>query len=194
MTFAAEFVAFARQALESLDTTAIERVAEELWALRARGGRLFIVGVGGSAANASHAVNDFRKLCDIEAYTPTDNVAELSARTNDDGWETTFDAWLRTSRLSANDLLLCLSVGGGARERNLSPNLVRALELATERETPVVAVVGRDGGAAGRVARVAILVPTVEPTLITPLTEAFQSLILHLLVAHPRLQQNRATW
>jgi D-sedoheptulose 7-phosphate isomerase len=194
MTFATEFVAFAQQALERLDTAAIERLAEELCALRARSGRLFVLGVGGSAANASHAVNDFRKLCGIEAYTPTDNVAELSARTNDEGWETTFAAWLRTSRLSENDLLLCLSVGGGDPARNVSPNLVRALELAAERRTPVVAVVGRDGGAAGRVARVAVIIPTVEPGLVTPLTEAFQSLVMHLLVAHPKLQLNPTTW
>jgi D-sedoheptulose 7-phosphate isomerase len=194
MTFSAKFVARAQQALEGLDQEAIERLADELAELRTRAGRLFVLGVGGSAANASHAVNDFRKLCGIEAYTPTDNVAELSARTNDEGWETTFAAWLRTSRLNRDDLLLILSVGGGDRARNVSPNLIRALELAAERETPVLAVVGRDGGAAAVAARVAVIVPTVEPALVTPITEAFQSLVLHLLVSHPKLQQSPTTW
>lgn len=194
MTFAAEFVERARQALERLDPEVIERLADELVALRARQGRLFVLGVGGSAANASHAVNDFRKLCGIEAYAPTDNVAELTARTNDEGWDSTFAAWLRTSRLRRDDLLLILSVGGGDATRNVSPNLVRALELASERDTPVIAVVGRDGGAAARAARVAVIIPTVEPNLITPLTEAFQSLVLHLLVAHPDLKLNATTW
>lgn len=194
MTFAAEFVAWTQEALERLDTAAIERLADELSDLRTRGGRLFILGVGGSAANASHAVNDFRKLCGIEAYTPTDNVAELTARTNDDGWDTTFAAWLHTSRLNRSDLLLILSVGGGDSERNVSPNLIRALALAAERETSVLAIVGRDGGAAGRAARVAVIVPTVEPTLITPITEAFQAVVLHLLVSHPKLQQSPTTW
>jgi D-sedoheptulose 7-phosphate isomerase len=194
MTFARKFVAKAQEALGLLDQEAIERQAEELALLRARGGRLFILGVGGSAANASHAVNDFRKLCGIESYAPTDNVAELTARTNDEGWSATFAAWLATSRLNRDDLLLILSVGGGDRERNVSPNLIRALELAAERETPVLAVVGRDGGAAGRAARVAVIVPTVEPALVTPLTEAFQSVVLHLLVSHPKLQQSPTTW
>jgi D-sedoheptulose 7-phosphate isomerase len=194
MTFTATFVAKAEQALQRLDQEAIERLADELAALRTRGGRLFVLGVGGSAANASHAVNDFRKLCGIEAYAPTDNVAELTARTNDEGWDTTFAAWLRTSRLNRDDLLLILSVGGGDRERNVSPNLIRALELAHERETAVLAVVGREGGAAALAARVAVIVPTVEPALVTPITEAFQSLVLHLLVSHPKLQQSATTW
>ena len=194
MTFTAEFVARAQEALERLDTEAIERLADALSELRTRGGRLFVLGVGGSAANASHAVNDFRKLCGIEAYTPTDNVAELTARTNDDGWATTFAAWLRTSRLNRDDLLLILSVGGGDPERNVSPNLIQALALAAERGTSVLAVVGRDGGAAGRAARVAVIIPTFEPALVTPITEAFQSLVLHLLVSHPRLQLNPTTW
>lgn len=194
MTFAAEFVGWTQQALAALDAESIERLASELAELRTRGGRLFVLGVGGSAANASHAVNDFRKLCGIEAYAPTDNVAELTARTNDDGWETTFAAWLRTSRLNRGDSLLILSVGGGNAERNVSPNLIHAITLAIEREASVLAIVGRDGGAAGRAARVAVIIPTVEPALVTPLTEAFQSLILHLLVSHPKLQQSPTTW
>lgn len=194
MTFAKEFLASAAAALERLDAEAIERLVGELSALRERGGRLFVLGVGGSAANASHAVNDFRKLCGIEAYTPTDNVAELSARTNDDGWASTFSDWLATSRLHQNDLVLVLSVGGGDIARNVSPNLVRALELAAARNAPVVAVVGRDGGAAARIAKVSVLVPTVDPELVTPLTEAFQMLVLHLTVTHPKLMLRKTTW
>ncbi len=194
MTFAAKFVASAKLALERLELERVEALVSELRALRERSGRLFILGVGGSAANASHAVNDFRKLCGIEAYAPTDNVAELTARTNDDGWASTFSEWLRTSRLAAGDLVLVLSVGGGHRERNVSPNLVHALELASERSTPVIAIVGRDGGAAAKAARAAVIVPTVDPELVTPLTEAFQSVVLHLLVAHPELQLRATTW
>jgi D-sedoheptulose 7-phosphate isomerase len=194
MSFSAAFVARAREALEKLDTEAAERLVEELCSLRERAGRLFVLGVGGSAANASHAVNDFRKLCGIEAYAPTDNVAELTARTNDEGWETTFSAWLRTSRLGPSDLILVLSVGGGDRERNVSPNLVAALEYAKNCGTPSIAIVGRDGGAAGRSARSTVLVPTVDATLVTPITEALQSVVLHLLVSHPRLRLNNTTW
>jgi D-sedoheptulose 7-phosphate isomerase len=194
MTFAAKFIASATLALERLDHEHIEALARELAALRERGGRLFILGVGGSAANASHAVNDFRKLCGIETYTPTDNVAELTARTNDDGWASTFSEWLVTSRLVERDLVLVLSVGGGDPERNVSPNLVRALELASERRAPVLAIVGRDGGAAARAARAAVIVPTVDSALVTPITEAFQSVVLHLLVSHPLLQLRATTW
>jgi D-sedoheptulose 7-phosphate isomerase len=194
MTFAKEFLASAAVALGRLDTEAIERLVGELAALRERGGRLFMLGVGGSAANASHAVSDFRKLCGIEAYTPTDNVAELSARTNDDGWASTFSEWLTTSRLGARDLVFVLSVGGGDSARNVSPNLVRALELCAARSAPVVAVVGRDGGAAARAATVSVLVPTPDPALVTPLTEAFQMLVLHLAVTHPKLKLKATTW
>jgi D-sedoheptulose 7-phosphate isomerase len=194
MTFAKEFLASAAAALERLDAEAIERLVSELSALRERGGRLFVLGVGGSAANASHAVSDFRKLCGIEAYAPTDNVAELSARTNDDGWASTFSDWLATSRLQESDLVLVLSVGGGDSARNVSPNLVRALELAAARNAPVVAVVGRDGGAAARAAKVSVVVPTVDPALVTPLTEAFQMLVLHLTVTHPKLMLRKTTW
>jgi len=194
MSFSAAFVARAREALDGLSCDSIEHLVDELVGLREREGRLFVLGVGGSAANASHAVNDFRKLCGLEAYAPTDNVAELTARTNDEGWETTFTGWLRTSRLGARDLVMVLSVGGGDRARNVSPNLVAALELAADCATPVVAIVGRDGGAALRSARTSVLVPVVEAGLVTPITEAFQSLVLHLLVSHPRLQRSATKW
>lgn len=194
MTFSATFVASAQRVLDELNVEHLEALASELAALRGRGGRLFVLGVGGSAANASHAVNDFRKLCGIEAYAPTDNVAELTARTNDDGWASTFSEWLRISRLEQRDLILVLSVGGGDRQRNVSPNLVLALELAAERSVPVLCIVGRDGGAAAKAARVALIIPTVAPELVTPLTEAFQSVVLHLLVSHPTLQQRATTW
>src|SRR5690349_8033880 len=166
MSHAKTHFAEAIQILERLDAEVCEKLVDLLVALRSRGGRLFVLGVGGSAANASHAVNDFRKLCGIEAYTPTDNVAELTARTNDDGWETTFEAWLRVSKLDRDDLLLILSVGGGDRERNVSPNLIRAFELAKERGTSILAIVGRKGGAAAGAARVAVIVPTVEPAAV----------------------------
>ncbi|HET9934749.1 MAG TPA: SIS domain-containing protein [Polyangiaceae bacterium] len=194
MSFSAAFVARAREALEKLDCEAAERLVEELCSVREREGRLFVLGVGGSAANASHAVNDFRKLCGIEAYAPTDNVAELTARTNDEGWESTFAAWLRTSRLGPNDLILVLSVGGGDRERNVSPNLVAAMEYAQSCGAPVIAIVGRDGGTAGRSARSSVIVPTVDASLVTPITEALQGVVLHLLVSHPRLRVTNTTW
>lgn len=194
MSFSSAFVARAREALEKLESEAVEHLVDELCALRERQGRLFVLGVGGSAANASHAVNDFRKLCGFEAYAPTDNVAELTARTNDEGWESTFSTWLRTSRLGPNDLILVLSVGGGDRARNVSPNLVAALEYAALCDAPVIAIVGRDGGAAGRSARSTVLVPVVDSELITPLTEALQTVVLHLLVSHPRLKLTNTTW
>ncbi|MGC4087833.1 MAG: SIS domain-containing protein [Polyangiaceae bacterium] len=194
MSFSAEFVARFAESLEQLDLKSVEQLVSELCDLRERGGRLFVLGVGGSAANASHAVNDFRKLCGIEAYAPTDNVAELTARTNDEGWESTFAAWLKTSRLGPRDLLLVLSVGGGDRARNVSPNLVSALELAADCAAPVVAIVGRDGGAARRSACSCVLVPNVDPNLVTPITEAMQSVVLHLLVSHPRLSRSATKW
>ena len=194
MPFAREYLATAADALGRLDAERIEALVEEFVAVRERGGRVFVLGVGGSAANASHAVNDLRKLCHLEAYAPTDNVAELSARTNDDGWASTFSAWLRVSRLSERDLVLILSVGGGDRERNVSPNLLSALELCAEQNTPVVAVVGREQGAAAKAARAAVVLPTVPAELLTPLAESFQSLVLHLLVSHPELARQRTTW
>lgn len=194
MSHARKFCDEAIQILKQLDTEAIERLASELGSLRGRGGRLFILGVGGSAANASHAVNDFRKLCGIETYAPTDNVSELTARVNDDGWETTFERWLEVSRLSAADMVLVLSVGGGNLEKNVSPNLVRALGLAKKVGAKVGGIVGRDGGYTAQVADACVIVPTVNPEAITPHTEAFQAVVWHLLVSHPTLQKAATKW
>jgi D-sedoheptulose 7-phosphate isomerase len=194
MSHTSEYLRDAARILASLDTTVIERMVAMLVDLRARGGRLFILGVGGSAANASHAVNDFRKIAQIESYAPTDNVSELTARTNDEGWDTVFVNWLRGSHLRARDLVLVLSVGGGDLERNISPNLVRALEYSRGVGCGVCGVVGRDGGFTARVADACVIVPTVNPSMVTPHTEAFQSLILHLVVSHPELQACEAKW
>jgi D-sedoheptulose 7-phosphate isomerase len=184
----------ATQILEQIDETAVLRLLAELVAVRERGGRLFVLGVGGSAGNASHAVNDFRKLCGIEAYTPTDNVSELTARVNDDGWESTFAAWLAVSKLSSLDLLLVFSVGGGNREHNVSPNLVRALEYGQRVGARISGIVGRDGGFTAQVAHACVLIPTVNPAAVTPHSEAFQAVIWHFLVSHPALQQNPMKW
>jgi D-sedoheptulose 7-phosphate isomerase len=162
--------------------------------LRERGGRLFFLGVGGSAANCSHAVNDFRKIAGIEAYTPTDNVSELTARTNDEGWASVFVEWLKGSRLKAKDMLFVLSVGGGNLEKNVSPNLVTALQYAKEVGAQIVGVVGRDGGYTAQVADVCIIVPTVNPENVTPHTEALQSVIGHLLVSHPSVKVAQTKW
>ena len=177
-----------------LDYATIEQIADALVALRERGGRLFILGVGGSAANAGHAVNDFRKLCGIESYAPTDNVSELTARTNDEGWETVFAAWLRTSRISAKDAVLVFSVGGGNEERNVSMNIVRALELAHDSGAAILGIVGRDGGYTKRVGKHVVVIPTADPGLVTPHTEAFQAVVWHCLVSHPKLQQTATKW
>jgi D-sedoheptulose 7-phosphate isomerase len=194
MDHARQFLAEARQILEGLDTSAIERMAEILERTRGGGGRLFILGVGGSAANASHAVNDFRKLVGLEAYAPTDNVSELTARTNDEGWSTIFTAWLQVSRLRPSDLILVLSVGGGNLEKDISPNLVRALEYAQSIGTPILGIVGRDGGYTAKVATACVIVPTVNPAHVTPHAEAFQAVVWHLLVSHPRLQERTTKW
>ena len=177
-----------------IDVQQIERLAERLSELREKGGRLFILGVGGSAANASHAVNDFRKLCGIEAYAPSDNVSELTARTNDEGWETVFQAWLETSRANAQDGILVFSVGGGNAEKNVSMNIVRALEWAREKGVPIFGIVGRDGGFTARVGDPVVVVPTVDPERVTPHTEAFQAVVWHCLVSHPLLQTRRTKW
>ena len=171
-----------------------EKCVAELRATRERGGRLFILGVGGSAANASHAVNDFRKIAGLECYAPTDNVSELTARTNDEGWATVFVEWLRGSRLKAADTLLVLSVGGGNLEKNVSPNLVLALKLAKEIGAHIIAIVGKDGGYAAKVANACVIVPTVNPANITPHSEAFQAVIWHLFVSHPDLKVNQTKW
>ena len=171
----------------------MEAMAEGIAAVRERGGRLFILGVGGGAGHASHAVNDFRKICHLEAYTPTDNVSELTARTNDEGWETTFEAWLRTSRLSERDGVLVFSVGGGSREHGISMNLVHALELARERGCAIFGIVGRDGGTTAKLADVAIVVPAPEERM-TPHVESFQAVLWHLLVSHPALAAQAGKW
>lgn len=188
------YLALAAEVCRKLDSAAIETIVDELAALRARDGRLFCLGVGGSAANCGHAVNDFRKLCGLEAYAPTDNVAELTARTNDDGWSSVFAAWLEVSRLNARDAVLVLSVGGGDTARNVSANIVKALKLAQARGARILGIVGRDGGYTAKVAHAVAIVPTVDPGLITPLTEAFQALIWHGLVSHPKLKAAPTTW
>jgi len=194
MSYARQHLDETARIVAALDAAAIERVAALLAALRARGGRLFFLGVGGSAANCSHAVNDFRKIAGIEAYTPVDNVSELTARTNDDGWESVFVAWLQGSRLQAQDMLFILSVGGGSLDNNVSPNLVRALQYARQIGTPVVGIVGRDGGYTAQVADACVIVPTVNAETITPHTEAFQAVIWHLLVSHPSLKAAQTKW
>jgi len=178
----------------ALDEGAIERVIHLLVELRARGGRLFFLGVGGSAANCSHAVNDFRKLAGIEAYTPTDNVSELTARANDEGWERIFSGWLEGSRLQARDMVFVLSVGGGSLEPSISPNLVRALEYARRVGARIVGIVGRDGGYTAEVADACVIVPTVNATTVTPHTEAFQAIVWHLMVSHPLLRAAPTKW
>lgn len=184
----------AARIIAELDSEAIERLARLIGELRQSGGRLFVLGVGGSAANASHAVNDFRKLCGIEAYAPSDNVAELTARVNDEGWDTTYSAWLEVSRLGPADVLLVLSVGGGDRHKNVSPNLVSALELARRVGAKIGGIVGRDGGHTAKVADACVIIPTVNPALVTPHTEAFQAVVWHCLVSHPALQQIATKW
>lgn len=179
---------------QQIDVAEIERLAGELKALRERGGRLFFLGVGGSAGNCGHAVNDFRKLCGIEAYAPTDNVSELTARTNDEGWDTVFSAWLRTSRAGEKDAVFVFSVGGGNVQHNVSPNIVRALKEAKERGTRIFGVVGRDGGYTKKVGDCVVVVPTVDASRVTPHTEAFQAVVWHCLVSHPALQQAATKW
>ena len=194
MSFSQTYCAEARNILEQLDTSAIERLAELLAETRSLGGRLFILGVGGSAANASHAVNDFRKIAGIEAYAPTDNVSELTARTNDEGWSSVFEAWLRVSRLRTNDLVLVFSVGGGNLEKSVSPNLVAALQFARTTGARIAGIVGRDGGYTAQVADVCVIVPIVNPAHITPHTEAFQAVIWHLIVSHPAVKRAETKW
>jgi D-sedoheptulose 7-phosphate isomerase len=179
---------------QAIDVEAVEKLAAELAALREREGRLFLLGVGGSAGNCAHAVNDFRKLCGIESYAPTDNVSELTARTNDEGWDTVFSAWLKTSRVGSKDAVFVFSVGGGNLEKNVSPNIVSALKLAKERGVKVLGVVGRDGGYTKQVGDCVIVVPTVDASRVTPHTEAFQAVVWHCLVSHPVLQQIATKW
>jgi D-sedoheptulose 7-phosphate isomerase len=190
----ARYLDEARLIAELIDRSAVAGLVELLAEVRATGGRLFILGVGGSAANASHAVNDFRKLAGLEAYAPTDNVAELTSRINDDGWERSLADWLRASRLSARDAVLVLSVGGGDAERGVSVNLVRALELAKSVGARIAGIVGRQGGFTARVADACVIIPTVNPETVTAHTEAFQAVVWHLLVSHPRLRASRTKW
>jgi D-sedoheptulose 7-phosphate isomerase len=194
MSYARQHLGEALEILKRLDTVAIEKVATLLAAIKTDGGRLFFLGVGGSAANCSHAVNDFRKLAGIEAYAPTDNVAELTARTNDEGWASVFSEWLKVSRLCARDALFILSVGGGDVERNISANLIGAIQLARRVGAKVTGIVGRDGGYTARAADVCVIVPTVRPESVTPHVEAFQAVIWHLLVSHPLLKTNPTKW
>lgn len=194
MSYVGTYLKEATEILARLDVAAIQKLVDLLVDLRARQGRLFVLGVGGSAGNASHAVNDFRKIVGIEAYAPTDNVSELTARVNDDGWESVFARWLEVSRLSERDMVLVLSVGGGDLERNVSPNLVRALQYAKQRRATVCGVVGRDGGYTAKVADACVVVPTVNPATVTPHTESFQPMIWHLLVSHPSLQAAPMKW
>ena len=194
MDYVAQYIEEAQKILRQIDLQAVERTVDLLVELRERAGRLFIVGVGGGAGHASHAVNDFRKICGIESYAPTDNVSELTARINDDGWETSFANWLRGSRLSPADMVFVFSVGGGDVERNISANIVRALQEAKRVGAAVCGVVGRDGGYTAQVADACILIPVVNTATITPHTEAFQAVVWHLLVSHPRLKYSEMKW
>lgn len=194
MSYSVQHLHETAEILAKLNPADCEKCVRELAMIRERGGRLFILGVGGSAANASHAVNDFRKIAGFEAYAPTDNVSELTARTNDEGWTGVFAEWLRGSRLNANDGLLVFSVGGGNLEQNVSPNLVAALQLAQEVGASAVGVVGKDGGYTAKVANACVIVPTVNPANVTPHSEAFQAIIWHLFVSHPALKRNQTKW
>ena len=194
MTFTEQYLSETVEVIAAIDSTQVERCATGLSEVRERGGRLFILGVGGSAGHASHAVNDFRKLCGLESYAPTDNVSELTARTNDEGWDTTFAAWLETSRLSERDALLVFSVGGGDQERHISVNLVRGLEVARERGAGVFGIVGRDGGFTAQVADACVVIPPLVDSRITPHTEGLCAVVWHLLVSHPALARNPTKW
>jgi D-sedoheptulose 7-phosphate isomerase len=194
MSYASKHLSEAKEIVDALDVESIERVADILADVKRGEGRIFFLGVGGSAGNCSHAVNDFRKIVEIESYAPTDNVSELTARTNDDGWETIFVPWLRLSKLSQSDVVFIFSVGGGNLDKNVSPNLVRALKYAKEVSARIVGVVGRDGGYTAAVADACVIIPTVNPETITPHSEAFQAVIWHLLVSHPKLKSKQTKW
>ena len=194
MSFSKSFLDETLEAVKQIDASAVDRMAEGLGAARDRGGRLFILGVGGSAGHASHAVNDFRKICGFEAYAPTDNVSELTARINDEGWEGVFAEWLKTSRLRDNDALLIFSVGGGNVEKNVSVNLVRAIDEAKKRGAKVYGIVGKDGGYTKKTADECVLIPVVSPDRITPHTEGLAAVVWHLLVTHPALKVTQTKW
>jgi len=194
MSYSSQHLQETAEIVSKLDPAACERCVQELVDVRARGGRLFILGVGGSAANASHAVNDFRKIGGLEAYAPTDNVSELTARTNDEGWATVFSEWLLGSKLNSKDCVFILSVGGGSVAQNVSPNLVSALQLAKKVGARVIGIVGKDGGYTASVADACVIVPTVNPANITPHSEAFQAVVWHLFVSHPNLKMRQTKW
>ena len=194
MTYSEHHLSEAGEILREIDIDAIEKMTDYLAEVKVGNGRVFFLGVGGSAGNCSHAVNDFRKIVGIESYAPTDNVSELTARTNDEGWETVFVEWLKTSNLSDGDAVFVLSVGGGNLEKNISPNLVTALKYAKKVGATITGVVGRDGGYTAQVADACVIVPTVNPDTITPHSEAFQAVIWHLLVSHPKLKSNPTKW
>lgn len=194
MSFTRAHLNEAKQIIDGLDAAVLERMVNLLVQARTSGGRLFFLGVGGSAGNCSHAVNDFRKIVGIEAYAPTDNVSELTARTNDEGWETVFVEWLKVSCLRPNDVVFVFSVGGGNLEKNVSPNLVRALQYAKEVGATILGVVGRDGGYTAKVGNAVCIIPTVNPEAITPHSEAFQAVVWHLLVSHPALKARQTKW
>jgi D-sedoheptulose 7-phosphate isomerase len=194
MSYSAQHLKETAEIVAKINPADCEKCVAELRAVREHGGRLFMLGVGGSAANASHAVNDFRKIAGIETYAPTDNVSELTARTNDEGWASVFVEWLRTSKLSSKDCLFILSVGGGNIEKNVSPNLVAALQLAKQVGAHVIGIVGKDGGYTAKVADACVIVPTVNPNNVTPHSEAFQAVIWHLFVSHPDLKVNQTKW
>jgi D-sedoheptulose 7-phosphate isomerase len=194
VTHSADFFAESERICATIDAARVEALAHELVGLRERGGRLFILGVGGSAGNSSHAVNDFRKLCGIETYSPVDNVSELTARTNDEGWDTVFSAWLEISKLNERDAILIFSVGGGDVERNVSANLVKAIDLAKSRRAKIFGIVGRSTGYTARTGDVVVVVPEINPDRVTPHSEAFQAVVWHCLVSHPALQIKRTKW
>ena len=194
MEFIKQYFNETTQLIQQINHQQIEKAVSLLAELRANEGRLFILGVGGSAANASHAVNDFRKIVGIEAYAPTDNVSELTARTNDDGWSSVFANWLQVSRLNANDMLFIFSVGGGNLEKNVSPNLVEALKFAKKTGAKIIGIVGRDGGYTAQVADACVIIPTVNPVNTTPHAEAFQAVVWHLMVSHPALKAAQTKW
>ena len=194
MSYALQHLQEASQIIQKIDVAAIEKMADLLAAVKVEGGRVFFLGVGGSAGNCSHAVNDFRKIVGIESYAPTDNVSELTARTNDEGWASVFVEWLKVSKLSAKDALFVFSVGGGSLEKNISPNLVEAIKLAKSIGAKVTGVVGRDGGYTAQAADACVIIPTVNPKTITPHSEAFQAVVWHLLVSHPKLKVNQTKW
>jgi D-sedoheptulose 7-phosphate isomerase len=194
MSYAAQHMKEAVEIIQKMDVAAIEKMADLLATVKADGGRIFFLGVGGSAGNCSHAVNDFRKIVGIESYAPTDNVSELTARTNDEGWATVFVEWLKISKLQPKDALFTLSVGGGNLEKNISPNLVEAIKWAKSVGAKVTGVVGRDGGYTAQAADACVIVPTVNPETITPHSEAFQAVVWHLLVSHPKLKANQTKW